>query len=1053
MVVCTGRGKYLVLEGWKPLKPMHTRLSSYFWLAFLVLFTLAFQHIGSAGAGEDPAPIGGDELSRLDVRYQSEVLPFLKQYCLDCHSELKPEGDLDLSSYATAERVVQDLARWEGVLEQLEEGRMPPARAKAQPAVESRNAIASWIKAAGKFESDRNAGDPGQVLARRLSNAEFDNTIRDLTGVDIRPTRAFPVDPANGAGFDNSSESLAMSPALARKYLDAARGVAEHLVFKQDGLGFATHPMMADTDRDKYCVKSIIDFYKQQKTDIADFFLAAWKYRHRVTLGRSEDSLDSFAKNEGLSTGYLSRIWEVLQRDMPAAGSTPTSYGPLAALRVLWDDLPAPGAMQPVEIRAGCERMRDFVLDVRGQLVPEVKNLSAPHMGESTQPFILWKNRQFVANRRRYAGGVPSLHVERLKLPGHAATQMVLPDTLKNDANHQSTYEKALFQFCDVFPDAFYVSERARVHMGTKGEKGNAGRLLSAGFHSMTGYFRDDAPLSDLILDDSGRAELNRLWRNFNSITGAPTRQYSSFLWFERAETGFLNRDKALEFVRAEDKDAASPEKMRRFADLYLKLARSSGAGEVPLKAIEDQFQIFATEIQQAEDDRRQSEPRQLDSLLELAGRAYRRPLRPDERQGILTFYHDLRTTEGLEHEDAVRDTFASILLSPHFCYRVDRPVEVPGGGLVRSLTGYDLASRLSYFLWASMPDAELLSHAEAGDLHQPEVLTAQARRMLKDGRVRGLATEFGGNWLDFRRFEEHKSVDRQRFPAFDDDLRKAMFEEPIRFLIDLIQNDRPIQLLISGKHTFVNPTLAKYYGMPIPDGGVDVWTRVDQAADFGRGGLLPMAVFLTRNSPGLRTSPVKRGYWVARRLLGEKIPAPPANVPDLPDDESKLGDLTLREVLARHRADAACAGCHERFDSIGLAFEGYGPVGEVRKNDLGGRPVDTHAAYPRGGEGTGVEGLQAYLLTMRGEEFSDNLCRKLLAYALGRSLLPSDNALLQAMRERLEMGPEPGRFMALVEAIVTSPQFLCKRTGDDQDLAQVSDSQSRTATPTKPSK
>ena len=148
---------------------------------------------------------------------------------------------------------------------------------------------------------------------------------------------------------------------------------------------------------------------------------------------------------------------------------------------------------------------------------------------------------------------------------------------------------------------------------------------------------------------------------------------------------------------------------------------------------------------------------------------------------------------------------------------------------------------------------------------------------------------------------------------------------------------------------------------MPDPGGGPDHWVRVEGARQFGRGGLPSMAVFLTRNSPGLRTSPVKRGYWVVRRLLGEDIPAPPANVPDLPADEAK-SERTLRESLAIHRADKACAGCHERFDPIGLAFEGYGPVGERRTLDLGGHPVDTRATFPGGVEGEGVDGLRAYL-------------------------------------------------------------------------------------------
>jgi len=191
------------------------------------------------------------------------------------------------------------------------------------------------------------------------------------------------------------------------------------------------------------------------------------------------------------------------------------------------------------------------------------------------------------------------------------------------------------------------------------------------------------------------------------------------------------------------------------------------------------------------------------------------------------------------------------------------------------------------------------------------------------------------------------------------------------------------------------------------------------------------MAVFLTKNSPGLRTSPVKRGYWVVRRLLGEHIPAPPAQVPELPSDEAKLGDLTLRQTLERHRADKSCAGCHERFDPIGLAFEGYGPVGELRTLDLGGRPVDTRASFPGGGEGSGLDGLRTYLDEKRQTEFVENLSRKLLAYALGRSLLPTDDETIETMRTRLDR--EGHRFGILVEGIVTSPQFLNRRVDDEQ--------------------
>ena len=342
-----------------------------------------------------------------------------------------------------------------------------------------------------------------------------------------------------------------------------------------------------------------------------------------------------------------------------------------------------------------------------------------------------------------------------------------------------------------------------------------------------------------------------------------------------------------------------------------------------------------------------------------------------------------------------MRDTIVSVLMSPHFCYRVD----LPGAGAgIRPLSDYALASRLSYFLWSSMPDEKLLAHAAAGDLHRPEVLVAEARRMLRDDRIRGLATEFGGNWLDFRRFEEHNSVDRERFT----DLQRRAAAGDVRGADPLLHRPGPersrrpraARREIHVRQRGPGPALrhARRRGLG-PTGGRGSTTRAGMAA----AGSCPWRCFLTKNSPGLRTSPVKRGYWVVRRLLGENIPAPPPNVPDLPSDEAKLGDLTLRQTLARHRADKSCASCHARFDSIGLAYEGYGPVGEFRTVDLGGRPVDTRATFPGGGEGDGHRGAAWLTSTSsRGEEFVDNLCRKLLAYGLGRSLLPSDDDTIE---------------------------------------------------------
>ena len=229
-----------------------------------------------------------------------------------CHGQEKAEAKLDLAAFSSLGEVAAGHQTWQTVLERLEAGEMPPEEAKKQPTADERQAVVAGFATLRQHEAERNAGDPGVVLARRLSNAEYDYTIRDLTGVDIRPTREFPVDPANEAGFDNSGESLAMSPALLQKYLAAARQVADHLVLKPQGFAFAPHPVVTDTDRDKYCVKRIVEFYQRQPTDLADYFLAAWRFKHRAALGQPDATLADAAAERKVSPKYLATVWSAL---------------------------------------------------------------------------------------------------------------------------------------------------------------------------------------------------------------------------------------------------------------------------------------------------------------------------------------------------------------------------------------------------------------------------------------------------------------------------------------------------------------------------------------------------------------------------------------------------------------------------------------------------------------------------------------------------------------------------------------------------------------------
>ena len=658
---------------------------------------------------------------------------------------------------------------------------------------------------------------------------------------------------------------------------------------------------------------------------------------------------------------------------------------------------------------------------MRRELKPKVDKLRVKGISAGSQPLVLWHNRQLARRHRTYSGDV---FADLRNLAGlFSGADAPLADLLRvkrTDTDSERRQRKALERFCAAFPDAFVVSDRGP-YFDPKGA--GKGRPLTAGFHLMQGYFRDDGPLCELILDEPQRRELDALWFELDFVTRAPQRQYKDFIFFERAEPPRFMREAEFDFARSEDKDATSPAKSERLAKAYLTKAREQGAHGEAERAIASYFTDMAAQIRTVERARQDAESSHLAALTEFAERAYRRPLTPAERDDLLAFYQKLRKEDELGHEDALRDAIVAVLMSPHFCYRFQVAERS-----VQPLSDYELASKLSYFLWSSMPDAELLAHAKAGDLHTTGVLTAQTRRMLHDPKVRGLATEFVGNWLDFRRFEEHNSVDRVRFPAFTNELRQAMFEEPIHYFIDMAQRNRSVLDLMYGNDTFVNRPLARHYGMPEPPARGE-WVHIADARRYERGGLLPMAIFLTKNAPGLRTSPVKRGYWVVRRLLGETIPPPPPTVPELPKDEAKLGELTLPQVLARHRADSSCAGCHRRFDSVGLVFENFGPIGELRSKDLGGRVVQTVAAFPDGTERDGLPGLRAYLRDKRQKDFVENVCRKLFSYALGRSLLLSDKKALDAMQTRLQA--DRYALGSLIEAIVTSPQFLHKPARD----------------------
>jgi len=975
--------------------------------------------------------------SNMERRFNQTVRPFLTQYCMGCHGTATPAAQFDMRAYVSMDKALEDFPHWILMSEKLAAGQMPPKTAP-QPPEKARQGMIDWIRDVRTAEARKHAGDPGPVLARRLSNAEYNNTIRDLTGVDLRPAREFPVDPANTAGVDNSAESLVMSPALLNKYLEAARKVADHMVLTPDGFDFAPHPMLVETDRDRYAIKRILDFYASQPTDYADYFSAAWQYKHRGALQKRGASLESVAAEAHVSAKYLRTVWRLLEERSAAS-----AVGPVAKLQTMWRALPAPTTKQQEPLRTRTVEMRDFVVKIRSHTAMQFAAPIVRGLPAGSQPLLNWKLRNFNLHRNEFDPAslrndtdppitppriprYPGLHEEAA--PRWAA---IVANGRAGDLDlvvplaERSRYEASFARLAAVFPDTFYVSERGRYFPDDSDDKG---RFLGAGYHNVMGYWRDDVPLMQLILDEKGQQRLDRLWNEFDFIAAHTARTWDQFYFNQSGAVDGKGAEAGR--LRPPDKAVTDPAVIFGLMDDFVAKALADPRNDPGApEAIRYHFNRINDTLRALERMHAEAEPHHLEALLRFAARAYRRPLTRSEVEDIRKYYDGLRNTEGLTHEEAMRESIVSVLMSPKFSYRIDltdsQPAPTSSSAASRPLAAYAVASRLSYFLWASMPDDELLAVAATGKLLKPDVLIEQTKRLLKDPKARGLALEFGGNWLDFRRFEEHNAVDRARFPNFTNDLRQAMFEEPVRVIEDVVRNDRSVLDLLYGDYTFVNPVLAKHYGMPGVAGGNDHWVRVDDARQYARGSLLTMSVFLTQNAPGLRTSPVKRGYWVVRRLLGETIPPPPPSVPQLPNDEAKL-DLPLRDVLAQHRTNPVCATCHARFDSFGLAFENYGPIGERRTVDLAGHAVEANAVFPNGTKGAGYEGVQTFIREYRQKDFLENISRKLLAYGLGRSLLLSDDPTVERMTTQLRA--DKSRFSALVVNIVTSPQFLNRR-------------------------
>ena len=412
-------------------------------------------------------------------------------------------------------------------------------------------------------------------------------------------------------------------------------------------------------------------------------------------------------------------------------------------------------------------------------------------------------------------------------------------------------------------------------------------------------------------------------------------------------------------------------------------------------------------------------------SLATLLRRAYRRPVEPSEIERYLTLY-DRAAAQGQPVQGRLRAMLKPLLVSPYFLYRVEahRPAMADATGV--PVSDHELAVRLSYFLWASLPDAELDALADAGTLSDPAVLDAQVSRMLADPKAEALTDIFAARWLQLSKLDAARPT-TEFFPTFNGNLKRAMRDEVLTFFNHLRTTDGSLLDLLDADYTFVNTDLAKHYGLrPVDGRGMQ---RVPLPPELHRGGLLGMAGVLTLTSHTFRTSPTQRGKYVLEVVLGDPPPPPPPDAGMLKDDNGKhrKAPASFREQLALHATQASCAGCHREIDPLGFALDNFDPIGSWR-DSTADQPLDVTGTLPGGTQFSGAAGLKTVLLA-RQDQFARNLAEQMLIYALGRPLDWYDECTVREVTAELQQSEH--RLSALVRGVVRSTAFRYQRAGE----------------------
>lgn len=1009
-----------------------------------------------------------------EVDFHSQVKPLLSKYCITCHNDKDRKAKLSYEGLGE-----KDFLGKGDLLEDMqwvvEEHEMPPPKAKAKPGNAERKILEHWIESQLLTIANMSPDDPGIVAMPRLTSSSYDRAIAHLSGLDLGIGRdLLPRDGVAGEGFNNVGAAQGMPPSQLESYLEAARDVVEHvridpvagLQWAGNRVGTITEPEKARLELSNQWVvlynntingvlkrseQGARSVYQTGHSSRAAMFAAhlhgAWRYRYREQLGLADAAEVVAGMETPLSEVLVLRFFKMLE--------TPHEIVWAQQLLDAWQALPGPDAMDEKEAVAGINRMVEKYWPYLQQLSHNARGLE------------IRSKRYEDYNVTRIAIKKGSRWPMVCDVEAYADKDIWLLVTDAGDGNEGDfiDWQDGRVTFADG-------SSLAWVEAGVR-LQGQDGKALALDENGRT---RVQAPsvvtltlpakarqlavtaacadpdntrtsVQPIILGERPSPELVRFMPG-RGVLGHPKYNEAASIVMNkhyriRSFSGRLDNSNVLKspwayFDGIEQIDNLAVKEWGR--RVSIKGSSQFGANPAyPYNPSPDEIVAMMTAGQKAtrarllesllatvELDEEQLQLRALKLIEQFATKAWSRPIHEAELSALSGLYAQQREA-GIAFDASVKEAIVAILVSPQFLYQ-DQTVASPTtkAGVIQ-LSPRDLARRMSFALWGSLPDRELLDALEQST--GPETLAAQTRRMLRDPKVEGMAEEFFGQWFGFAGFDETLTPDQDRFPDFDEDIAASMYAEALGFTTGLLRHDRPITDLVSANYAYLDPRLVRHYGIndKVVHAAMKPGTLTKAPiTDERRGGILSMGTTLVVTSSPLRTSPVMRGDWLVERLLGYDLPPPPDDVPPLSDDVVDDQGRTIAEQLAMHRDKPACAGCHSRIDPPGLAMENFDPVGRWRTGDGTGNPIASTTSID-GKEVDGIVGLKRWLLEEKQRRrIAQSFCRHLCGYALGRKVLVTDQPLLERMEQSLhdnEMRPAPA-----IQTLISSPQFRQRR-------------------------